>query len=982
MSYPADPLDVLVEIAPGANPAADPVEYSWVDISEYWRVGSPITISRGKQSPLSDTVPSQCSLVLDNLDGRFTPRNAIGAYYPDLIRNTPLRVRLRQAYDEFGRTASSGWGTADSGEAWATSGGSASDYSVADGVGKQSLGTVNVLRHSLVDIGSTDGTVTVDITNPLGSPTGGPVTHWVVARAADTSNYYYCRLDIAQSTGAATLILAKRVAGATSGLTSAVSVGTHSASTWRVVLDVAGSRLRAKAWKPASEFDPGWLVEATDTALTAGTQVGVLARLETGNTNTLPVVISHDSFDVSSARFTGYVDKWPSRWDPSGTNRWVPVTAHGVLRRIATAGDATRSALYRYLTAQTWARTAYWPLEDGEGATDAASADDQAPQMLPSAPVRFGVAAPSSSGVSTMVDTTGAYLHARTPEYYALTWRLEVVIAHDSVPTGSVRALSWLCPGTATRWDLNTTSTGIELDGWTAVSGGTQVVGIATGFIPQPGQLHHIRVDMSHTGTTDATAAVYIDGVYEGTATATGRHAHIPNVVRINPDADDTANVPLVGHLIMWGEHPAGSESADAALGYVGEHAHARIEAVCAERDVPYAPVLGGTVTSEAMGPRPSGSLVGLLREAEATDAGILYELTSGHLTYRRRADLLGQVVRLALDYDAGHVAPPFEPSDDDAQLRNDVTARRPQGSEYRYTDDDHIAAVGRYETSIAVNPEDDSRLAQLAAWAVRRGTVAEQRFDTIATHLARAGATQIGQWLSCDIGDRVTVANVPTHLTPDDVDVLLAGYTETIQYPRVWTVEMVCEPYSPWIVGELDDTTLGRLDTAGSTLATGNTSVEVRIDAADRAILTTAEAALFSVGQLVVLHDPDGRRKEATVFTISGISAPAFGFQDVYLSPTPAETIRGSLSGGMDTIRRVDQTSLSVSTTTGPVWTTNGAHVPFDINVGGERMTVTAISGASSPQTFTVTRAVNGVQKHHAAGTDVRLYQPLILGL
>jgi hypothetical protein len=33
-------------------------------------------------------------------------------------------------WDDFGRTASSGWGTADSGGAWSTSGGSASDYSV------------------------------------------------------------------------------------------------------------------------------------------------------------------------------------------------------------------------------------------------------------------------------------------------------------------------------------------------------------------------------------------------------------------------------------------------------------------------------------------------------------------------------------------------------------------------------------------------------------------------------------------------------------------------------------------------------------------------------------------------------------------------------------------------------------------------------------------------------------------------------------
>lgn len=54
----------------------------------------------------------------------------------------------------------------------------------------------------------------------------------------------------------------------------------------------------------------------------------------------------------------------------------------------------------------------------------------------------------------------------------------------------------------------------------------------------------------------------------------------------------------------------------------------------------------------------------------------------------------------------------------------------------------------------------------------------------------------------------------------------------------------------------------------------------------------------------------------------------------------------------------------------------------PFDIRVGGEVMTVTSISDGSSPQTFTVTRAVNGITKAHAAGADVRLASPTYLAL
>ncbi|PAN01002.1 hypothetical protein CJI59_13820 [Streptomyces sp. Alain-F2R5] len=57
-------------------------------------------------------------------------------------------------------------------------------------------------------------------------------------------------------------------------------------------------------------------------------------------------------------------------------------------------------------------------------------------------------------------------------------------------------------------------------------------------------------------------------------------------------------------------------------------------------------------------------------------------------------------------------------------------------------------------------------------------------------------------------------------------------------------------------------------------------------------------------------------------------------------------------------------------------------ADFPFDITVGGERMTVTSVSGTASPQTFTVVRSVNGVVKAHEAGADVRLSDPATVAL
>jgi hypothetical protein len=73
------------------------------------------------------------------------------------------------------------------------------------------------------------------------------------------------------------------------------------------------------------------------------------------------------------------------------------------------------------------------------------------------------------------------------------------------------------------------------------------------------------------------------------------------------------------------------------------------------------------------------------------------------------------------------------------------------------------------------------------------------------------------------------------------------------------------------------------------------------------------------------------------------------------------------------------DSTTSITVTTTGKEWV--DTELPWDITIGGERMTVTAISG-TAPQTFTVTRAVNGVEKSHAIAASVELAEPARLAL
>lgn len=93
------------------------------------------------------------------------------------------------------------------------------------------------------------------------------------------------------------------------------------------------------------------------------------------------------------------------------------------------------------------------------------------------------------------------------------------------------------------------------------------------------------------------------------------------------------------------------------------------------------------------------------------------------------------------------------------------------------------------------------------------------------------------------------------------------------------------------------------------------------------------------------------------------------------------------------DTVLRVDTdgselesaastgaTSLSVATTDGPLWTTVADDMPMLIEVGGIKVTVNSITGASSPQTFTVDGST--VTKALADGAAVALWLPPGLAL
>ncbi|GAA0989262.1 hypothetical protein GCM10009551_045880 [Nocardiopsis tropica] len=165
----------------------------------------------------------------------------------------------------------------------------------------------------------------------------------------------------------------------------------------------------------------------------------------------------------------------------------------------------------------------------------------------------------------------------------------------------------------------------------------------------------------------------------------------------------------------------------------------------------------------------------------------------------------------IALDYAAGHVSAPFEPVDDDQALTNDVVARRIDGAEFRVTQQtgplnaaDPPLGVGRYETSVELNTMYDVQLRDHAGWRVHLGTWDEARYPTVSVDLARnPGLTE--NVASRESGDWLQVLNPPPWLPPGPIDLLIEGYTETLN-THTWRVEFNASSGGPWVVGVVDD--------------------------------------------------------------------------------------------------------------------------------------------------------------------------------
>ncbi|XTZ16419.1 hypothetical protein ACQSSU_03180 [Micromonospora echinospora] len=905
---------------------------------------TPISIVRGRGDEATEPTPAKLTAELNNQSRDYNPLNPMSSLYGLIGRNTPVRSGITLLVDDFGRTVSGGWGGITGGPAWSTFGvgGSitAADYAVSGGQGLLSVPATTAFRAAwLPSVSLRDVELVATVDTVISNVTGAAIEPAnLLLRVQDVNTYYMARVTI-DANEAVTLGLY-----GPSGQLAAVAV----ALTWlgqpiRIRASVSGPVLSARVWDPAVGEPVGWQVQVVDEQITAPGGVGLRSGVAGGNTNTKPVEFRWSDLVVVDRRYYGEVASWqPDRtedFDPTAGrgDAWTNIEAAGILRRLKQGADVLASPLRRVLS--DLAPTAYWPLEDLDGAAGGASAVDGVAPMAPYGYSRFQIpgsgGAPQSAaglpkfgtgdgipGSAPVPDwTQGGVLVGRPPVPTSGTqsWRVAfVAVFPRDRQDAATTFLGWtVTAGTYTSWRAQATSSGLFItarDPATGING----YGVTTATINLfDGLAHMIEVEGRTTGGL-LDVRVYIDGWEYGSleVLAAPNLAYppgwvdtiTPNTLEWKSGEPQVEGMPQLGHIAVWQPSAPISGHVEAMRGHTGETTAERFLRLCAERDVP-ALVVGDTDQCPTMGAQRIATFTDLLAEIERTDDGILFEPRDWlGLVLRTGASLAGQSAALTVDYAAEQFAPPLAPVVDDQGVHNDITARSPVtgGSARAVRESGPMsvlpppAGIGRATTQVDVNPADDARLSDYAGWALHKGTVDQVRFSAVTVDLVASPELTAGA-AAVDVGDRIDLTGLPVDLAPGDVPLLAPGSIETVgSHTRRITYNAT--PYAPYEqVATADGEPRAVAD--GSTLA-------------------------------------------------AGVTASA--------------------------------TTLQLATTAaGGLWTTKAAAFPLDLRVGGERVTVSAISGTSSPQTATVSaRAVNGVARSWPAGTEVGVWTPAVAAL
>lgn len=611
-----------------------------------------------------------------------------------------------------------------------------------------------------------------------------------------------------------------------------------------------------------------------------------------------PVRVKVDE-GTESVRWTGFLSALPPRWSQAEVDRYVPISASGILQRLERGQVPLRSPLARAISGGLVpAPVAYWPGEDGSGSRSIAEFFGGAPMVLggtSETSMTFASDGPSGSAplpeFTNVAGVTGTVpVHETTGE-----WTVSHILNFPAAPSATTVLCRWYTTGTYPMWQviLATGSPDTVILKAYDTSGTEQISDSMTfgdGTTEPYGEWLLFFADAAQNGANvDYEFFLYdpISGIGGGFG-ATENSITAGRVTKYLIPASALTNGMHAGHWAVWNNvQPLGLPYDQTAMnGYDGESVLIRVGTFNGE-DHGVSIEMDAISSEVTMGPEIIGTVLDVARGFETASAGRLYEnmdptAFNSELHLKFADDLANQDPALELDHDAGHLAPPFEPTDDDLALRNDWTATRVggggTGSSFRVvatTGNLTPEKVGTYDDSVSVNVETDDQLPHQAGWRLNVGTYEGLRFPSITLDFAH-DPDLIPDWIGVDIGSRVTIENPPAGIPPDDIDVLVEGYAEVLG-PYTWRVQLNCSPYKPYRVMEMAETSsdtnvfLGRL--------AEDPKAALRAALTDSATGATNFDPNFYPWSTTADDFPLNIRMSGEVITLSGISSSAASY-------------------------------------------------------------------------------------------------------
>lgn len=908
MAWPNTILPLYVEMNIGGT---------WTDITADVRQSDGIQITRGAANEAGTLEPGRAVIKLENINGKYSPRNVASPYYGLLGRNTPVRIwahgptgHLLIQEDETRRARVANDASLD-----ITTDMEIQVECALDAIPYQDTDTYFPAEQEVV----ARYNVTGDERSwaLLIGAEGRPILLWSEDGTSANTLEADCPTHLPYSAGQrfalkATLDVNNGAGGYTVTFYHARTVN----DTWQqlgapIVGDATTNIFNSEAdldlgdvenliygrgagryysFKLLDGIGGTALVDADFTNLSDGT------TSFTDNASQDWVFTNCDTTHLHQ-RFYGEVANWPMEWDVGGFDVTTSVVASGVLRRLGQGSKPIQSALRRSIENYEVTPVAYWHLEDGVDSDSGGTGVDGVINLATSGfQFRGSTNVPGSDDCVALGDSS--QMSGKTFNAVDGNWQFEFIYKLDSLPSTEQLFMEYhFSGGTFDKLSMYISSSAWRI--FAADSDDNTIINFQTtsaftlGLLA--GQWNRLQLWSVTDDPTSADVRVAmavessVENFWGWTSTTYVGEAGAPAGIS-GRWGSDFQGMGL-GHIAIWdGKISPTTSAADgrfsyaaeafvgADSGYAGERAAIRIGRLASETETRIVPV-GRSQETTRMGQQTVGTLLDNLQQVVDADIGRMIEFRHlPSLCFRPRISLYNQPSYMTLDYEvSGEIAMPFAPVEDDQALRNDITVTREGGSEGtavletgRLSIQDPPTGVGRYTEArtLALYRNDDAH--QTAHWLLHLGTWDEARFPSVSMDLRMAPQDRTDEWINFEVGDVFTIVNPPPWMPPDDIHLRMEGYTETLNAFE-WNVTMNCTPADPYLVGIANDSILGHADTAGT-----------------------------------------------------------------------------QLQEDLDTT----ETAVHVMTTDGPPWTTDSNNMPFNVRVGGEVMAVTAISDSAAADT------------------------------